>query len=930
MKNMKIFLLIISLLTFYLFTEKNQHLNEEKASISAIEDIQKPKFRSSFSAKNNEDANARGEYEFSKLKNPRTNRIPTNIRTKELKFASKLPKIKNLNKSLGSALVNSTWSARGPANVGGRTRALAIDLDFNGTSNKKILAGGVSGGIYLSLDDGASWQRTTSNASLPSVTCISQDPLNKNVWYYGTGERLGNSAGGNLQNYLGQGIFKSVDGGNNWTQLASTYQGGSLSQFDNLFDIVWNIGVHPQTSDIYTATIGAIKRSTDGGNSWSDILIGQDNQNFISQMTDVVIASNGYVYASLSRNGINLSQEQFGVFRSTNGTQFTNISPPGLVSDPFRIVIGQAPSDANIVYVLVQANQNGEVAQDHQLFRYNAGNNSWQDLSSSLPDEQGVSGNASFSSQGGYDLIVKVKPDNPEVVWIGGTNLYRSTNGGQSFTRVGGYNEPANYALYENSHSDMHSISFYPNNPNAMISGHDGGLSKASDVLQQPQIWTLLNNGYLTSQFYSVSIDPQVGNDNLIIGGLQDNGSWATESTNFADSWINMLSGDGGFSAISPGGSNQYVSVQNGPVIRYSFQNNQWFLSEVGPDAQNFLFIPPYLLDPNDANIMYMAAGDAVWRNSDLSGIPQGNQNATLINWIELTNSAIPNTQVTALSVSKQPSNRLYFGATDYQSSTFIIRVDNPAGNPQGVNITPAGLAGGSFPSSIGISPNNADEIIATFSNYGVQSIWYSNNGGNSWNDIEGNLAGQEGPSIRWATISSAGDYYLATSTGVYSTNSINNTNTIWTQEAPEVIGNVVVNMLALRPEDGFLVAGTHGRGVYSTKISSGGNAVADVNVSSLTLQSRPGESGNTSFVLSNSGEATLSYSIEVNGSFGQALPKSIGKQYVLHKANLTDSKYDRFRKKSNFKKSRTQPEHSNIYNVSKTNLPTPFREMTT
>ena len=166
-------------------------------------------------------------------------------------------------------------------------------------------------------------------------------------------------------------------------------------------------------------------------------------------MTDVAIASNGDVYATLSRGGVALNAGEFGVFRSTNGTQFTNISPPDLVADPFRIVLGTAPSDPNVLYALVQTNQNGATAQDHQLFKYNAGSNSWVNLSANLPDEQGIEGNASFSSQGGYDLIVKVKPDNPNIIWIGGVNLYRSTNGGGSFTRVGGYNDASSYALYE-------------------------------------------------------------------------------------------------------------------------------------------------------------------------------------------------------------------------------------------------------------------------------------------------------------------------------------------------------------------------------------------------------------------------------------------------------------------------------------------------
>ncbi|MGH9936324.1 MAG: FlgD immunoglobulin-like domain containing protein, partial [Blastocatellia bacterium] len=330
---------------------------------------------------------------------------------------------------------------------------MAIDLNYNGTSNRRILAGGVSGGMFLSTDDGATWQMTTTLAQFSSATCLVQDPTNRNTWYYGTGEFSGSTRAGG-RGIPGQGIFKSTDGGVTWSQLPATL-GSSATQFDNVFDFVWNLAFRPQSSAIFAATLGSIQRSTNNGDSWTALLVGQDTNNFLSLFSDVAIAANGDVYATLSRNGLNLTNQQYGVFRSTNGgNQFTVISPPGLSSDPYRMVLATAPSEANTLYLLVQANANGAVAADHQLFRYNAANNSWTDLSAGLPNAQGLKGNASFSSQGGYDLIVKVQPDNANTVWIGGTNLYRSTNGGQNFTLVGGYRSPNTYAQFDNHHSD--------------------------------------------------------------------------------------------------------------------------------------------------------------------------------------------------------------------------------------------------------------------------------------------------------------------------------------------------------------------------------------------------------------------------------------------------------------------------------------------
>src|SRR5207244_2289616 len=112
-------------------------------------------------------------------------------------------------------------------------------------------------------------------------------------------------------------------------------------------------------------------------------------------------------------------------------------------------------------------------------------------LSSTLPDEPGcLKGNDPFAVQGGYDLVVAVKPDDPTTVFIGGTNIYRSTTSGTSWARIGGYNSPASYALYLNSHSDIHSIVFQPTSSTIMLCGNDGGIQRTTDDLAGTVVWT--------------------------------------------------------------------------------------------------------------------------------------------------------------------------------------------------------------------------------------------------------------------------------------------------------------------------------------------------------------------------------------------------------------------------------------------------------
>ncbi len=841
------------------------------ADWQALERVGFPERPASLGEERGDDAQARIEYELQRLRDPRTGDIPPNMRARELEKAASIPRREAIASKQGVHVV-ANWAERGPVNVGGRTRALAIDLDFDGTTNRRVLAGGISGGMFLSEDEGATWQLTTSLSQLASVTCIAQDPIDRDVWYYGTGETFGNSPSNGGATFLGQGIFKSTDGGASWTQLPATTANNAINVFDSVFDRVWNIVVHPTNGNVYAAVFGVILVSSDDGDSWQLSLGSQDPPFGIA--TDVAVASDGTLYATISRNSQQVAQ--FGIFQSTDGgVNWTNITSPEMGADPWRQVLGPSPSNPDIVYALIQSNQQGATAADHQLFRFDASTGTWTNLSANIPnvtvpDSRGnppLDGNASFSSQGGYDLIVRVKPDDPDVVFIGGTNLYRSTDGGESFELVGGYANPYTFGLYPEHHPDQHAMSFYPDNPSSMISGHDGGVSKATDVLMSPQEWEPLNNGYVTSQFYAVAIDPEAGSD-FVIGGLQDNGTWSTSSTNPGLPWNRQFSGDGGFAAVAPGGLPFYVSAQQGFIVRASVSDNQLVGSVVSPaGGQDFLFIAPYLLDPNDPRIMYLAESNQVWRNSNLDGIPPGNGNPTQVNWTPLTGSVVPGTRfVTTLAVSTTPADRLFFGATDFQFRTRIVRVDDPAANGPGTDVTPPGITQGSFPSSIGIHPNDGDELMVTFSNYNIPSIWHSTDGGATWVNIDGNLGGEDGPSVAWSLVmptASGTLYFLATSTGVYSTDALDGSSTVWTQEGADVIGNVDTDMLVGRPEDGVLVAATHGRGVFSAVLDgTAGNAVLAASQTRIDLTAAPGDVATGTLELQNTGNVELEYTI--------------------------------------------------------------------
>ncbi|MBI3587541.1 MAG: T9SS type A sorting domain-containing protein [Ignavibacteriales bacterium] len=774
-----------------------------------------------------DDPDARLSYEWMMLRDPNTGVIPPNIRQQELAYAKTLPTRESLVRlGKGAGVQALTWTSRGPYNVGGRTRALAIDV-----SNESImLAGGVSGGMWRSTDGGISWTRTTSlTPIMQSVTCVAQDTRTgkRSTWYYGTGEYLGNSAsGGGASFYSGDGIFKSTDGGITWNILPATAT-NKPELFDNFFDYIWNIAVNPVSSqdEVYAATYGLIYRSTNGGTSWTNVL-GATSFPY-SIYTDIAITAGGVMYASLGGGGT-----QDGIYRSTDGTNWTNITPSGFASSYRRIVIGLAPSNQNVVYFLAQTPSSGTL--DHQIWKYTfvSGNGSgtggtWVDRSANMPAIGGSVGN--FDSQNSYDLIVKVKPDNENVVFIGGTNLYRSTDGFATSTNttwIGGYAVVNDVSQYANHHPDQHSLAFLPSNSSTLFSGHDGGISKTTNDLASSVSWTRLNNGYLTSQFYSVALDHGTTGNNVVVGGLQDNGNWFTNSTSSTSPWVEIPGGgDGTFCAIASGRTSYYFGTQNGSVTRFLLGtdgSDQGWTKVTPAGASGFLFVAPYLLDPNNSKMMYMAAGGSIWRNTDLTTIPLFSNNKTSVNWDSLAGSYVSGEIISALAVSTTPANRLYFGTTTGQ--VYWMFGANGS-NPSRSTITGSAFPSGAYVSCIALDPTNADNAIVVFSNYNVQSLFSTSDGGTTWTAIGGNLESTSGPSVRWAAIVPSGTssktYLVATSVGVYSTNTLNGSSTIWAQEGGSTIGNVVTTMIDSRASDGLVAVATHANGVYSATVSA-------------------------------------------------------------------------------------------------------------
>lgn len=780
---------------------------------------------------------SRREYNLMRLADPETGKIPANIRHDELAFAASLPKDTDAGRSL------ATWSSRGPWNVGGRTRALAVDI----SNENVLLAGGVSGGLWRSDNGGQSWLRVTPAEEHPGVNAIAQDTRvgKTNNWYYLSGEGYGTSASETGAFYLGQGAYKSTDGGITWTKLTSTAL-GSPHSFSSNWQVTWNVVTDPSdlvNDVVYVATYGALYRSIDGGENWVLALGGSGTDSYF---VDVAVTSTGVVYAVLSSEGSNK-----GVWRSMDGVNFIDITPSSFPAEYERIVMGINPSDENEVYFLAVTPNSGKMTPNYlgdpehnSLWKYtylsgdgSGSNGAWEDRSQNLPSDGSQFGN--FNSQGGYDLLVRVKPDDPNTVFIGGTNLFRSTSAfsdSLNTVQIGGYGVGAVmpfYSLYPNQHPDQHALSFSPANPDVMFSGHDGGISKTTDNMASGVSWESLNNGYLTSQFYTAAIDNAAINDSMIVGGLQDNGTHITNSLNASNNWAMPSLGDGAFCAIADGKSSFYFSRQLGHTIKCTLDANGTptaftRIDPAGAKESDYLFINPFILDPNNNNIMYVAGGTKIWRNSDLSQLSLDNKyDSVSTNWTYLPDTiTFVNTQVTALAASKSPANVLYYGT----SKKRLYRVDNAhSSNPVTKEISYASFPSSGNISCVAVDPHDANKVMIVFSNYKVYSVFYTNDGGTTWHKVAGNLeqnstGSGSGPSCRWASIlyvSNQPVYFLGTSTGLYATSHLDEQNTTWIQQGANTIGNAVVDMVLTRESDGLVVAATHGNGIFTSNIKA-------------------------------------------------------------------------------------------------------------
>ena len=805
------FFIIAVVSIFYL---KN-NANSDESFFVTTEGISKPKNKPENSR--HLFAIEREKYEFDMQKNPLTGIISLDEKRKELDVSLNLMQQKTLQRTTSSSYVS-----RGPSNLGGRTRAFAVDISDN-TSNT-ILSGGVSSGLFRTTNGGSSWVRVSSLGDIHNVTALAQDTRSgfQNIWYYGTGEWSGNSASSNGASYLGNGIWKSTDSGQTWNQISIT--DSSFVSFNSFFDFINTLKVHPTTGHLFIATTGKIYRY-DGVNMTVELEMPTNGVGF----TDVVIHNNGRVFAALEG-----SSSASGVWTSPTGngswTRIAQKDTPTGWDHQGRIVLAEAPSNNNVIYALYDNGKTKVIEAD--LWKYDLATNTWTNYSGKLPDEAGGDspGNDPFAIQGGYDLVVSVKPDNENFVVIGGTNTYKIQNitTDQTFTRIGGYKNNEGYSIYNegnvNHHPDIHVLKFDPNNNNILFSGTDGGVHKTSNITSNTAtVWENLNNNYITYQYYHVAMDPLSGS-NIILGGAQDNGTTlGGTNVGLSDNTTmqGVLGGDGVSVGLTRRDNNSQIQ------LFYGFQNGLAYTSypdfrEITPTGaptgdNSEIFVTYFYLDPDNVENLYYAGNNKLYKTDKTALL-------TSSDWTDLgtlTTGELLRTFATTRGTYSSASSYLLIGG----GSGGIFKVNDPKSATDltgAINITPAGATTGSGSLVVGLAihPTNPDIVMAVYSNYGIPSIFITKNATSAtptWTLVERNLSAH---SIRSTAITQVGSeiiYFVGTARGLYSSSDPETKD--WELEGANTIGLALVSSLVYRPADNKLLIGTHGNGIFETTV---------------------------------------------------------------------------------------------------------------
>jgi photosystem II stability/assembly factor-like uncharacterized protein len=453
-------------------------------------------------------------------------------------------------------MTDADWTQQGPINIGGRLNCIAVDPQ----NADVILTGSATGGIYKSADGGDSWEAIADDFAYMAIGDITFDPTNSQIIYAGTGDP--NISG---LPHIGNGIYKSVDGGESWEHKGLTEA-----------RIISRVLINPNNPEIvYASAMGlpfeenpdrGLYKSTDGGDTWEQILFIAENVGIIDLLMNP--DSPDVLYAAgwnriRNNTGSVVDGDDADIWRTTDGGEnwemLTNGLPQGVFSRPGLAMSGQNPDKLMALYV-------NEDYQIEGIYRSSDGGDSW----SSTDWDEDLMSNA-LGGFGWYFGQIRMNPWNDQQISILGVNMYSSDNNGGEW-----YQSVPPWWTYE-VHADKHDMVWI--DENTVLLATDGGLYKSTDGMST---WTDID-AIPNTQFYRIALDPH--DPGVYTGGTQDNGTTRGNSSIIND-WSREYGGDGFQPVFDPLDDDVwYAETQNGGLV-YT-DGFDWYSFTDGIDSED-------------------------------------------------------------------------------------------------------------------------------------------------------------------------------------------------------------------------------------------------------------------------------------------------------------------------------------------------------
>ncbi|MBK7694229.1 MAG: T9SS type A sorting domain-containing protein [Saprospiraceae bacterium] len=686
--------------------------------------------------------------------------------------------------------ISGLWTQQGPGNIGARVSAVAI----HPTNQNIIYVGFPNGGVFKTTNGGASWNAIFDNQATLMIGAIAIDPKNSETIYVGTGDP-------DISGYpfAGNGIYKSTDGGKNWTNMGL-----------EATRIISEILVDPQDSKvIFVAAMGnpfepgserGLFKSSNGGVSWEKVL-------FISSQTGITnIAfkpgNSQVLYAAswerLRRDDTNVVEgPNSRIRRSKDGGKTWEVIHNGIPDYPYsRIAIEVCKSNPEIIYARMVRNDTAFCNGGQQisgLYKSMDGGDNWQQVitdynNSGLPCDV-------LGGFGWYFGRIGVNPNNPNDIFLLGVDLYRSLDGGISWVRA-----TPDWWTYE-VHADKHEIEFFENGD--ILLGTDGGLYK---LRKNSTEWEDLEN-IATTQFYRVAYNPN--NPSYFYGGAQDNGTSTGNAQNI-NNWEAIYGGDGFLPAFHPTDPNIYWCLTQNGGLNQTRDGGLGFERFTNGLSGNRNWDFPYLLSSYSPDIMYCGA-NRIFKNYNLLEA----------NWKSISPSLTTNgpykivslPSITCMDESLINPKTLIAGTNN--GNVWICKDSSSLW----MNVT-SGLPPG-YVTSVKCSKENDSTFYVSLSNYRNNSlnslILRSRNNGKSWESISGGEL-TEIPVYDLQIIEAKSDIIMAAATllGVYVTNDKSSN---W-KRVGDNMPLITVNDLDINIKNNQLIAGTYARSIMTFPLS--------------------------------------------------------------------------------------------------------------